>query len=76
MFQKYKCDRKLSKIRLNHYYTKSLEDWIFKTSRERFSKSFKYPNSWFKYFNDFDYVDEELKNRYSEKTKEVLNATI
>jgi hypothetical protein len=76
VFQKYKCDRKLSKIRLNHYYTKSLEDWTFKTSRERFSKSFKYPNSWFKYFNDFNYVDEELKNRYSARTKEILNASI
>jgi hypothetical protein len=76
VFSKYKCERSLSKIRINHYYTKSLEDWIFKTSRTRFSMSFKYPNSWFNYYNEFDFVDESLKNKYSSKIKDFLSDII
>lgn len=72
-FMKFKCDRQLSKIRINHYYTKSLQDWRFKTSRPRFSKSFKYPNSWFKYYSDFDYNDDSLKNKYAHKIKSFIN---
>jgi hypothetical protein len=70
IFSKFKCDRQLSKIRINHYYTKSLQDWKFKTSRTRFSKSFKYPNSWFKYYSDFNYIDENIKNRYAQKIRD------
>lgn len=72
IFAKYKNNRQLSNIRINHYYTKSVEDWEFKTSRTRFSKSFKYPNSWFKYYADFDFIDTKIKDKYSEKIHEML----
>jgi hypothetical protein len=73
VFSKFRCDRRLSKIRINHYYTKSFDDWMFKTSRTRFSKSFKYPNSWFQYYCDLEHVDEDLKSKYAFKIKELLN---
>jgi len=72
LYRKYTCNRPLSKIRLNHYFTKSLEDWTFKTNRPRFSGCPKYPNEWFDYFGSFDYQDNYLSAKYSSKIKELL----
>jgi hypothetical protein len=72
LYRKYTCNRPLSKIRLNHYFTKSLEDWTFKTSRPRFSNSPKYPNEWFDYFSSFYYEDDLISTKYSSKIKELL----
>jgi len=72
LYRKYTCNRPLSKIRLNHYFTKSLEDWTFKTSRPRFSNSPKYPNEWFDYFASFNYKDNLISTKYSSKIKELL----
>jgi hypothetical protein len=72
LYRKYTCNRPLSKIRLNHYFTKSLEDWTFKTNRPRFSNSPKYPNEWFDYFGSFDYKDDFISTKYSSKIKELL----
>jgi hypothetical protein len=72
LYRKYTCNRPLSKIRLNHYFTKSLEDWTFKTNRPRFSNSPKYPNEWFDYFSSFNYEDDLISTKYSSKIKELL----
>ncbi|NBP16829.1 hypothetical protein EBU95_20985, partial [bacterium] len=70
--RKYTCSRSLSKIRLNHYFTKSFEDWTFKTNRPRFSNAPTYPNEWFDYFGSFDYEDNLISTKYSSKVKELL----
>lgn len=72
LYKKNTCHRTVSKIRLNHYFTKSLEDWTFKTNRPRFSGSPKYPNEWFDYFSSFDHQDDYLSKKYSSKIKELL----
>jgi hypothetical protein len=72
LYRKHTCHRPVSKIRLNHYFTKSLEDWTFKTNRPRFSGCPKYPNAWFDYFSSFDYKDDYLNTKYSSKIKSLL----
>lgn len=72
LYRKYTCRRSVAKIRLNHYFTKSLGDWTFKTNRPRFSGCPKYPNAWFDYFSSFDYKDDYLNTKYSSKIKESL----
>jgi hypothetical protein len=72
LYKKYTCNRTLSNIRLNHYFTKSLEDWTFKTSRPRFSGSPKYSDEWFDYFSSFNHKDNYLSAKYSSKLKKIL----
>lgn len=72
LYRKHTCHRPVSKIRLNHYFTKSLADWTFKTNRPRFSGCPKYPNEWFDYFSSFDYQDNFINTKYSSKIKQSL----
>lgn len=72
MYNKYNFNRSTNKIRLNHYFTKSLEDWTFKTNRPRLSGCPKYPNEWFNYFSSFNYEDDLISAKYSSKIKELL----
>jgi len=72
LYRKYTCNRPVSKIRLNHYFTKSLEDWTFKTSRPRFSGSPKYSDEWFDYFSYFNHKDDYLSIKYSSKVQDLL----
>jgi hypothetical protein len=67
LYSTYKCKRSLSNIRINHYFTKSLEDWRFKTNRPRISGASKYPDSWFDYFGSFQYQDTKIRDIYSNK---------
>jgi len=72
LYKKYTSHRPVSKIRLNHYFTKSLEDWYFKTNRIRFSGCPRYPNEWFYYFSSFDHKDDLISTKYSSKLKDLL----
>ena len=62
IFARYKCRRTTKDIVINHYFTKSLEDWEEKTGRPRISGSPKYKKQWFDYFNSFNYFDSRLKH--------------
>ena len=68
LFSYHKCDRMLNNIRINHYFTKSREDWDWKTSRQRFSKCKPYGDEWFKYCEELNFEDTEL----SEKVKHII----
>jgi hypothetical protein len=72
LYRSYDVKRPTSKIKINHYFTKSLEDWRFKTGRPRFSGQPTYPDSWFDYFNSFDYYDNFINEKYSDKIKKLL----
>jgi len=66
-FKQYNFKRKIENIRLNHYFTKSKEDWQFKRSRARLSGSKAYPDYWFEYFSSQKTMDNEISSRFSEK---------
>jgi len=67
LFQKQKLKRTTDNICIYHYFTKSKQDWEFKTGRQRLSGSSKYSNDFFEYFNNQNYLDENLKNKYASK---------
>jgi hypothetical protein len=69
LFKKYKAERSTKHIKINHYFTKSLDDWQFKVSRPRMSGAIKYPDSWFDYFSNMPYKDELLSQKYSSQIK-------
>jgi hypothetical protein len=69
IFKKQKIKRLTNNICINHYFTKSKEDWEFKTGRQRISGSNKYSNDFFEYFSSQNYLDNNIKNKYSEKIK-------
>jgi len=69
VFQKQKLKRKTDTIRINHYFTKSQEDWTLKTSRQRISGSSKYSNDFFEYFEGQNHFDDSIKQKYAEKIK-------
>ena len=62
IFARYKCRRTTKDIVINHYFTKSLQDWEEKTGRPRISGSPKYRQQWFDYFNSFTFIDDQLQN--------------
>ena len=72
LYRSYAVKRPVSKIKINHYFTKSLQDWRFKTGRPRFSGAPTYPDAWFDYFNSFDYYDNFINEKYSDKIKKLL----
>lgn len=72
LFQKEKLKRTTDNICIYHYFTKSKQDWEFKTSRKRLSGLSKYPNEFFEYFSNQNYLDEDLKNKYALKIKAFL----
>lgn len=74
LFKKYRCRRVLSEIRLNHYFTKSREDWAAKTSRARLSGAATYPLAWFEYFAAQATIDRTLADKFSAKIKEYVHA--
>ena len=65
VYSRYRCNRKTQNIRINHYFTKSLEDWNFKTSRDRLSKQPRYTQEWFDYCSNLGHTDNELSNRFN-----------
>jgi hypothetical protein len=69
LFQKQKLRRVMNNICINHYFTKSKEDWDFKTGRQRISGSNKYPKDFFTYFEKQSYLDDNIQKKYSEKIK-------
>ena len=69
LFEKQKIKRLMKNICINHYFTKSKEDWDFKTSRQRISGSSKYSEEFFVYFEKQNYYDNNLQKKYSEKIK-------
>jgi len=73
LFKRYKIQRSTNYIKINHYFTKSLEDWTFKTSRPRMSGASKYEISWFDYFGSMIYVDTFLSKQYSDSIKYYQN---
>jgi len=72
LFKKYQCRRVLAEIRLNHYFTKSQEDWAVKTARARLSGAAAYPTAWFEYFGAQDTIDMVLADKFSAKIKEYV----
>jgi hypothetical protein len=72
LFQKHKLKRTTDNICIHHYFTKSKNDWEFKTGRQRISGSSKYSNDFFEYFSNQNYLDENLKNKYASKIKALL----
>jgi len=73
LFKRYKVQRTTDHIKINHYFTKSLEDWTFKTSRPRMSAANKYDSSWFDYFSSMEYIDSFLSKEYSNRIKYYQN---
>jgi hypothetical protein len=71
VFQKQKIKRQTNNIKINHYFTKSKEDWTFKTGRQRISGSIKYSDIFFEYFEAQNHFDDSLKNKYAEKIKSI-----
>ena len=69
VFQKQKIKRQTNNIKINHYFTKSKEDWTLKTSRQRISGSSKYSNDFFEYFEAQNHFDDSIKQKYAEKIK-------
>lgn len=69
LFQKQKFKRNTHNICINHYFTKSKQDWEFKTSRKRISGFEKYSDNLFTYFSNQNYLDENIKNKYVTKIK-------
>jgi hypothetical protein len=72
LFKKYQCRRVLSEIRLNHYFTKSQEDWKAKTARARLSGASMYPPAWFEYFGAQATIDKTLADKFPAKIKEYV----
>jgi hypothetical protein len=69
VFQKQKIKRSTSNIKINHYFTKSKEDWISKTGRQRISGSSKYNEDFFEYFEAQTHFDDMISQKYAEKIK-------
>lgn len=72
LFQKEKLKRMTNNICIYHYFTKSRQDWEFKTGRQRISGSSKYDNDFFEYFSHQNYLDKNLKNKYAARIKSFL----
>ncbi|NBR22955.1 MAG: glycosyltransferase family 2 protein [Micrococcales bacterium] len=71
-FKQYNICRHMANVRLNHYFTKSREDWAFKTARARLSGAQPYPDTWFEYFAAQTTIDTALADCFSAKLQAVL----
>lgn len=66
--------RTTDQIVINHYFTKSREDWDQKIRRKRITTRPSYKDHWFDYVDNLSFKDTQIKDKYGQDISRKLNS--